>query len=123
MLLSGMGELHLEIARDRLVNDFKAKATMGNIEISYRECVLAGTAPQRFVFDREVAGKKGKAACEAMIQPLEDNDLQTDFTVYRDGNSITLRIPSDEDGSVLPLKPIDAHDKSSSPTSQRSQML
>lgn len=102
MLLSGMGELHLEIARDRLVNDFKAKATMGNIEISYRECVLAGTAPQRFVFDREVAGKKGKAACEAMIQPLEDNDLQTDFTVYRDGNSITLRIPSDEDGSVLP---------------------
>ncbi|RAL62118.1 hypothetical protein DID88_002604 [Monilinia fructigena] len=52
MQLSGMGELHLEIAKDRLVNDFKAKATMGNIEIGYRECVLSSTSPQRYIFDR-----------------------------------------------------------------------
>ncbi|KAI5290974.1 Ribosome-releasing factor 2, mitochondrial, partial [Ascosphaera acerosa] len=35
-LLSGMGELHLEIARDRLIKDLKAKASMGNITIGYR---------------------------------------------------------------------------------------
>ncbi|TGO17753.1 hypothetical protein BTUL_0015g00890 [Botrytis tulipae] len=93
MQLSGMGELHLEIAKDRLVNDFKAKATMGNIEIGYRECVLSPTSPHKYVFDREVAGKKGKAGCEASIspdkQPLEDSD----HTMNIDGNTITIRIP------------------------------
>lgn len=91
MLLSGMGELHLEIARDRLVNDFKTKATMGNIEISYRECVLTLSTPQRVLFDREVAGKKGKAACSAIIEPFDElAPKKTDYTVERDGNHITL---------------------------------
>ncbi|TEY40395.1 hypothetical protein BOTCAL_0433g00050 [Botryotinia calthae] len=100
MQLSGMGELHLEIAKDRLVNDFKAKATMGNIEIGYRECVLSPTLPHKYIFDREVAGKKGKAGCEASIgpdeQPLEDSD----HTMNIDGNTITICIPkpSNTDG-------------------------
>ncbi|KAL2065519.1 hypothetical protein VTL71DRAFT_3189 [Oculimacula yallundae] len=107
MLLSGMGELHLEIARDRLVNDFKAKATMGTIEISYRESVLAATAPQRIVFDRDIAGKKGKAGCEAVIEPLEDKPSASDYTVTRDGNSISINIPTswfgeDKPGTSLP---------------------
>lgn len=92
MLLSGMGELHLEIARDRLVNDFKAKATMGNIEISYRECVLSKTDTRQVVFDREVAGRKGKAGSEAASEPLTEAAADIPYTVYRDGNAITTRI-------------------------------
>lgn len=92
MLLSGMGELHLEIARDRLVNDFKAKVTMGNIEISYRECVLSHTSAQRVMFDREVAGKKGKAACEASIQTFDEFSNPSHHTVERDGNYITVQV-------------------------------
>jgi elongation factor G len=108
MLLSGMGELHLEIARDRLVNDFKAKATMGNIEISYRECVLSASCSHRVVFDREIAGKKGKAGCEASISALEEFQSDIDYTVTRDGNSISIRIPTTlpvdslEGGASLP---------------------
>lgn len=105
MLLSGMGELHLEIARDRLVNDFKAKATMGNIEISYRECVLAPTGTHRIVFDREIAGKKGKAGCEASISPLDNTEIEHDYTVQRDGNTISIQITSpshDEDAEPSP---------------------
>ncbi|KAF7877352.1 hypothetical protein EAF04_001034 [Stromatinia cepivora] len=93
MQLSGMGELHLEIARDRLVNDFKAKATMGNIEIGYRECVLSPTSTHRYIFDREVAGKKGKAGCEASITPDEQPLEDSDHTMHIDGNTITIRIP------------------------------
>ncbi|KAA8569886.1 hypothetical protein EYC84_002229 [Monilinia fructicola] len=93
MQLSGMGELHLEIAKDRLVNDFKAKATMGNIEIGYRECVLSSTSPQKYIFDREVAGKKGKAGCEAIISPDEQPLEDSDHTMKIDGNTITVRIP------------------------------
>jgi elongation factor G len=115
MLLSGMGELHLEIARDRLVNDFKAKATMGNIEISYRECVLSPTTTHRVVFDREIAGKKGKAGCEASISPITEDSLSepdlSEHTVRRDGNAITIRIqpssPSSQDDSREPERTLD----------------
>ncbi|KAE8443724.1 Ribosome-releasing factor 2, mitochondrial [Mollisiaceae sp. DMI_Dod_QoI] len=106
MLLSGMGELHLEIARDRLVNDFKAKATMGNIEISYRECVLAPSSKHQFLFDREVAGKKGKAGCEASVAPVEETAVQHNYTVDHDSNKISIQIPAsyhhEEDSSSLP---------------------
>ncbi|KAL4980167.1 ribosome-releasing factor 2, mitochondrial [Aspergillus desertorum] len=70
-LLSGMGELHLEIARDRLINDLKAKATMGPIEIGYRECPLGASGPVTKIFDREVAGRKGKAGCTAQVEPFD----------------------------------------------------
>ncbi|TVY19671.1 Mitochondrial ribosome-releasing factor 2 [Lachnellula arida] len=107
MLLSGMGELHLEIARDRLVNDFKAKVTMGNIEISYRECVMSPTSANRVLFDREVAGKKGKAACEASIEPFTEFSSLSDHTVERDGNHITVQLPDSweegtSEGQTLP---------------------
>ncbi|KAK1145736.1 Ribosome-releasing factor 2, mitochondrial [Aspergillus melleus] len=71
-LLSGMGELHLEIARDRLLNDLKAKASMGRIEIGYRECPLTHAGPVTQIFDREIAGRKGKAGCTASIEPFDD---------------------------------------------------
>jgi elongation factor G len=96
MLLSGMGELHLEIARDRLVNDFKAKAVMGNIEIGYRECVLSNTSPHYFLYDREVAGKRGKAGCEAVLAPTNDGSSSSD-SVHHDGNIITVSIKTASD--------------------------
>ncbi|KAL2786607.1 P-loop containing nucleoside triphosphate hydrolase protein [Aspergillus keveii] len=73
-LLSGMGELHLEIARDRLINDLKAKASMGRIEIGYRECPLGPSGPVTKIFDKEIAGRKGKAGCTALVEVY---DLET----------------------------------------------
>ncbi|KAI9676181.1 MAG: Ribosome-releasing factor 2, mitochondrial [Caeruleum heppii] len=103
-LLSGMGELHLEIARDRLINDFKAKAEMGQIEIGFRETVLGDASPHRYLFEKEIAGKKGKAGCEASVVPLtpHDHDAETkherldhaSHSLLRDGNLITVHIPS-----------------------------
>ncbi|QKX60983.1 uncharacterized protein TRUGW13939_08129 [Talaromyces rugulosus] len=98
-LLSGMGELHLEIARDRLVNDFKAKASMGRIEIGYRECVLGQSGAVTKTFDREIAGRKGKASCTAVVEPYDSAEENTDlgeniiFTQTRDGNQIVIRAP------------------------------
>ncbi|KAI9755965.1 MAG: Ribosome-releasing factor 2, mitochondrial [Lichina confinis] len=104
-LLSGMGELHLEIARDRLVKDFKAKAEIGNIEIGYREVLLGASSSTRYVFDSDIAGKKGKAACEVSVQPLSlsldgeekapsDTEAgdQGVHTIHRDGNIVDVRI-------------------------------
>ncbi|CAK42985.1 uncharacterized protein An17g00570 [Aspergillus niger] len=73
-LLSGMGELHLEIARDRLINDLKAKATMGRIEIGYRECPLGESPVVTKMFDKEIAGRKGKAGCTAVVEPFDPDN-------------------------------------------------
>ena len=70
-LLSGMGELHLEIARGRLINDLKAKASMVRIEIGYREAPLGASNPVTKIFDKEIAGRKGKAGCIATVEPFD----------------------------------------------------
>lgn len=105
MLLSGMGELHLEIARDRLVNDFKAKASMGSIEIGYRECVASGPHSQYTLYDREVAGKKGKAGCRATILPIDDGP-NTSKLIMRDGNSIELIVETSDPANKAEAIPL-----------------
>ncbi|PGH34071.1 translation elongation factor G [[Emmonsia] crescens] len=101
-LLSGMGELHLEIARDRLVNDFKAKASMGQIEIGYRECISGTSSLMTKVFDKEIAGRKGKAGCTALVEPFNPDEYDGEhiespenflLDEKRDGNRITILTP------------------------------
>ena len=103
-LLSGMGEFHLEIARDRLVNDLKAKASMGKIEIAYRESILRPSESDIYAFDREQGGKQGRASCVATVEPLIDSaDTPTldehGYTTYEDGSRITITISSPTDPS------------------------
>lgn len=115
--LSGMGELHLEIARDRLVTELKSKARIGRIEIGYREALAAASDPITEVFDRELGGKSSKAACVASVEPTSESDDGANHegsNVFRlsDGNVLTISMPSlHEDGSAKdPEKPgIPAH--------------
>jgi len=61
-LISGMGELHLEIARDRLVGELKANASMGKIAIGYRETLTQASSLNTKVFDSSARGDaRGKA--------------------------------------------------------------
>jgi elongation factor G len=98
-LISGMGELHLEIARDRLVGDFKAKAEMGRILISYRETIpsTGPTSPVHKIFDREIGGKHAKAGCLATVEGLESPPIpgsESEDQMIVDGNLITVNIVS-----------------------------
>lgn len=43
LVLSGMGELHLEITRDRLVNDLKVSAEIGDVRVTYKETITSTT--------------------------------------------------------------------------------
>lgn len=98
-LLSGMGEFHLEIAGGRLINDLKAKASMGKIEIAYREAILQPSRQEFHLFDKEIAGKRTKAGCIASVTSVSDTSFATkepsesdDFTILQDGNQITISI-------------------------------
>ncbi|KAI2620007.1 P-loop containing nucleoside triphosphate hydrolase protein [Hypoxylon sp. NC1633] len=91
--LSGMGTLHLEVARDRLENYYKVeKIYWGSISVDYKECLISPTATHRAVFDKVVAGKSGKAACSVVIEPLEDHvrDNLSGSYLERDGNIIRV---------------------------------
>ena len=104
--LAGMGELHLEIARDRLINDLKAKARTGSIQIGYREAITAQSTESTAIFDREVAGKAAKAGCIASVEPLGDTDADTlehSHTMHLpDDNLLVILTPTlDTDGSAL----------------------
>ena len=70
MLLSGMGELHLEIIVDRLIREFKVSAEIGQPEVSYRETIQQpAESNERFVRQSGGRGQYGHVAIE--IYPLE----------------------------------------------------
>ncbi len=68
-LLSGMGELHLEIIVDRLVREFKVSAEIGQPQVSYRETIQhPANANERFVRQSGGRGQYGHVVIE--IYPL-----------------------------------------------------
>ena len=68
-IISGMGELHLEIIIDRLLREFKVGANVGKPQVAYKETVAAAAAGEG-VFDHVVAGRKQYAKVTLQIEPL-----------------------------------------------------
>jgi elongation factor G len=74
MLISGMGELHLQIIADRLVREFKVEANIGKPQVSYRECITkAAQASEEF--SRSVGPKNFSARVLVAVEP--DTEKQT----------------------------------------------
>ena len=69
-ILSGMGELHLEILVDRLKREFKCAANVGKPMVSYCETITA-PALKSFMFDRELGGKRHAVELTLEVKPLE----------------------------------------------------
>ncbi len=69
-LISGMGELHLDIIRDRLFREFKVEADAGKPQIAYRETVLqAADGEGKFI--RQSGGRGQYGHVVVKIEPLE----------------------------------------------------
>lgn len=69
-LIAGMGELHLEIIRDRLFREFKVEAEAGKPQIAYRETIL-GNAEGTGKFVRQSGGRGQYGHCEIRLLPNE----------------------------------------------------
>ncbi len=70
LLISGMGELHLEIIVDRLMREFKVSANVGKPMVAYRETVTEKVRSEA-VFDRQAAGKNQYARVVIDVEPSE----------------------------------------------------
>lgn len=69
-IISGMGELHLEIIMDRLRREFNVDANAGQPEVAYREAVLKpATADSKFV--RQSGGRGQYGHCILSLTPME----------------------------------------------------
>jgi elongation factor G len=68
-ILSGMGELHLEIIISRMVKEFNTSVNVGKPQVVYRE-ILTAPATGQAVFDREIQGKSHYANVTVELNPL-----------------------------------------------------
>jgi len=68
-ILSGMGELHLEIITSRMQREFNTNVNVGKPQVVYREAI-ADPAQATAVFDREIAGQRHFAEVNLAVAPL-----------------------------------------------------
>ena len=72
-IISGMGELHLDIIVDRLLREFKVDANVGKPQVAYRETIL-GNADQDSKFIRQSGGKGQYGHVKIRISPAGENE-------------------------------------------------
>ena len=99
-IISGMGELHLDIIIDRLKREFKVECNQGKPQVNYKEAII-GTAQSRETYKKQ-SGGRGKFACiDVTIGPKDedykDGDLQF-VNEVKGGNIPKEFIPSVEKG-------------------------
>jgi elongation factor G len=70
-IISGMGELHLEIIVDRMVREFNVGANVGKPQVAYREAITK-EAEGRGLFKRQTGGHGQYGDCRIRIRPTED---------------------------------------------------
>ncbi|RAI14565.1 MAG: elongation factor G [Candidatus Melainabacteria bacterium] len=71
-IISGMGELHLDIIVDRMMREFKVEANIGKPQVAYRE-TIRGNADQDSKFVRQSGGKGQYGHVKVRISPAEEN--------------------------------------------------
>jgi elongation factor G len=69
-IISGMGELHLEIIVDRLLREFKVEANVGKPQVAYKE-TIRGEAEAEGKFIRQTGGRGQYGHVWLKIEPLE----------------------------------------------------
>ncbi|MCY1153503.1 MAG: elongation factor G [Sphaerochaetaceae bacterium] len=69
LVISGMGELHLDVLVTRLTDEMKIAAHVGNPQVSYRESITSEASGSE-VFDRVIANKENYAEISLNVKPL-----------------------------------------------------
>ncbi len=95
-ILSGMGELHLEILVDRLLREFQVAADIGRPQVAYRETIRRpSVGVGRFV--RQTGGRGQYGHCKIEVEPIEGDAVEFEDKIF--GGSIPREfIPSVEAG-------------------------
>jgi elongation factor G len=97
-IISGMGELHLEIILDRLKREFKVECNQGAPQVNYKEAIT-GTVTHREVYKKQTGGRGKFADIVVTISPAEEGKEGLTFENQVVGGNIPREyIPSVEKG-------------------------
>jgi elongation factor G len=102
-IISGMGELHLEIIIDRLKREFKVEINQGAPQVSYKEA-LTGTVEHREVYKKQTGGRGKFADIKFTVSPID-----ADFVVDKKNGG--LQFVNEISGGNIPREFIPAVEK------------
>ena len=103
-IISGMGELHLDIIVDRLKREFKVDVNQGQPQVEYKEALTA-TADHREVYKKQSGGRGKFADIVFTMEPAEEGTQGLQFeSIIKGGNVPKEFIPSVEKGFKEAMK-------------------
>ncbi|MDX1683117.1 MAG: elongation factor G, partial [Phycisphaeraceae bacterium] len=74
-IISGMGELHLDIIKTKITRDMKVDVAIGTPRVSYREAIQK-KVETRAVHKKQTGGRGQFADCTIEIEPFNDDDVE-----------------------------------------------
>jgi elongation factor G len=101
-IVSGMGELHLEIIVDRLKREFKVEVNQGEPQVSYKE-TINGSVEHREVYKKQSGGRGKFADIKFHASPVD-----ADWDIVKDGG---LQFVNEISGGNIPREFIPAVEK------------
>ena len=103
-IISGMGELHLEIIVDRLKREFKVEVNEGQPQVEYKEAVV-GKADHREVYKKQSGGRGKFADIKFIMEPAPEGETGLVFVNEIKGGNVPKEfIPSIEKGFKAAMK-------------------
>ncbi len=108
-LISGMGELHLEIIVDRMKREFGVEANVGKPQVAYRE-TIKGEADADYKYAKQSGGKGQYGHVKIKIKPLDYSVAEEDLpkNIKRDGG---FEFVNNIKGGAIPSEFIPAVEK------------
>lgn len=103
-IISGMGELHLDIIVDRLKREFKVDVSQGQPQVEYKEAITS-QADHREVYKKQTGGRGKFADIVFTMEPAEEGKTGLEFVnVIKGGNIPKEFVPSVEKGFKEAMK-------------------
>jgi elongation factor G len=103
-IISGMGELHLEILVDRMRREFKVEVNQGAPQVSYRETINAAVQ-HREVYKKQSGGRGKFADIVFTVEPAEQGKTGLEFVnAVKGGNIPREFVPSIEKGFAASMQ-------------------
>ncbi|MCH2032207.1 MAG: elongation factor G [Tenacibaculum sp.] len=103
-IISGMGELHLDIIVDRLKREFKVEVNEGQPQVEYKEAITA-SAEHREVYKKQSGGRGKFADIVFTMEPADEGTTGLQFeSIIKGGNVPKEFVPSVEKGFKEAMK-------------------
>lgn len=102
-LISGMGELHLEIIVDRLFREFNVNANIGDPQVAYKETITASNSAVE-TFDRMLGDKRCYAYVKIRVSPIsinKENSQKKNIYEYKAKSDLPMNFRHSIEESVL----------------------